>query len=782
MFCIKCGKKNSDDARFCVVCGEQLLVNSAVSPVAAEPSPKKSNLAKSKVKLVAGIVIGFFLLASAIVLGCSIINYSHKDQVTNTGDDREEALLYAEETLDISSNSETSSITENESAESEKQPTADADSVSEQDEIIPMQNAYSIWGDGIECRVVRYLDERSMLVKIPFGNYIVQAVLPREFENGFHVDSEFYEDENGEINDAYLELVDVSENCAVRLVYMCGTGYSAECQELTFENLQEKVAEYDEHYNEKITLYECVMPDGKNGIVINMELYMESQYDDDIFMNGYAIIQNDIENQICFGGVIVYADEDRVAEAQRNIEQLGFSTKSEDDYEYTALYQEEELDLRLQAMYEKYLTIVEDPYVVFTEDVDSRFASLGEYWLMDLTQDGVPEIVCIGQAKWIYIVGEQNYVALGGVSDIYQTEDPGIIIVKGGWPGEVTWDKYEVIVDVNGNIMLETLERAYMKCYDDWESGATIAEMHGEKISQEELEIEADAIATDDYRYPRLVCYSDAKFTLSAFHRFKRKLNDRVLFIVDVTPLEPIDEPREQIKWLQVKESCDYYEELIEKEEYDENGNVIAYYQYDNGWNLLHYATYEYDEAQRLQKTKWYDSKGELTHVTLYSYESVGNYVYVYYEDEGEWILSKREEYDENGIKTAEDCYSYGTQTIEARYEYDNNGNIVAWYIDGGNNELYFYEGYEYDEQGRRIKYIWEVDENLTPLGYFKYEYDESGNSVRAYDCQSNGEVIFLWENVYEREFDEEGDEIAWYEYNEEGICIAYERYTYVTE
>ena len=538
MFCTKCGKENRDDAKFCVACGEQLLEDSATSLIIGnEIQKRKNNLVKSKGIHVTVIAICVFMLISIIAVGSSGVlkNLQEGECIDNYIEDKDALSLYEKESTDAITNSETNTVSDNDSTErEEEQLPENQTTITEQESNYFVTDAHSVWGNGRECRILMYLDEKNMLVKIPFGDYIVQAVVPREFENGFNVDSEFYSDGNGKINNAYLELVDVNRTCAVRLIYVCGAEYSVECQELTFENLQKTVTEYEDSFNKEITLYECEMVDGKQGMVINLELDIEQKYFDDIQMSGYAIIQNDIVNEICYGGVIVYADEDRAAEAQKNVEQFGFSINTEDDYEYTALYQEEELDLRLRVMYEKYLAIVENPYDIFTDDIDaSRFASLGEYWLMDLTQDGIPEIICIGEGKWVYIVGEQNYISLGGISDIYQTEDPNVIIVKGGWPGETTWDKYEVGADNNGNLSIELLERAYIKSYDDWECGTVVNKIHGEEISQEEIETIVDEIITVNYKYPQLVCYSDEVFTLSGFHKFKRHLNNNVLFVSD---------------------------------------------------------------------------------------------------------------------------------------------------------------------------------------------------------------------------------------------------------
>ena len=259
----------------------------------------------------------------------------------------------------------------------------------------------------------------------------------------------------------------------------------------------------------------------------------------------------------------------------------------------------------------------------------------------------------------------------------------------------------------------------------------------------------------------------------------EENIEENILITEDNIQTEPIDEDGKKKKWLFTKETFDYYEELIEKEEYDENGNVIAYYQYDSDCNLMHYVFSEYDDEQNLIKTEWYDAQGVLTSVINYYYQYENNFREVYYEENGELRLAFVEEYNEKQIKIAEYSYRDGTQTIDAKKEYDENGNLIAWYLDAGNGELCLYEAYEYDEQGRMVTYMWEFDENSLPLGCCKYEYDDY--LVRGYGCDSSGTVMYMWENVYEKEFDEDGDVIAWYEYDEEGTCIAYEKYIYVT-
>ena len=132
-----------------------------------------------------------------------------------------------------------------------------------------------------------------------------------------------------------------------------------------------------------------------------------------------------------------------------------------------------------------------------------------------------------------------------------------------------------------------------------------------------------------------------------------------------------------------------------------ENGKIV--YEYYYGLGKVKTET-EYDKNDRMIKKTAYDDEGMLL--------SYSNYFY-----------------DENGVLTEEQEYSFGE--LSSIKKYDVDGTVVRedkYSLD----KLYETCEYEYDKKGRLIR-EYEYDENGKLQGRREYEYEE-GTDRRRWD------------------------------------------------
>ena len=198
--------------------------------------------------------------------------------------------------------------------------------------------------------------------------------------------------------------------------------------------------------------------------------------------------------------------------------------------------------------------------------------------------------------------------------------------------------------------------------------------------------------------------------------------------------------------------------------EYDEAGNLISETQTDgDSGDVEVTTTYSYDDVGNMlamDRTRWryngststrheehfYDDKGNETGFIATdgdgavierqerTYDGAGNIVTeTLCGAEGETLLTMEYEYGPNGllVRKIETDYNAGasgsypyTQVFE--YAYDESGRVTDELLSepdagGGGSKSH----YDYDEQGRQIRYVWSVGDEVQILT--TYSYDEQG-------------------------------------------------------
>lgn len=206
--------------------------------------------------------------------------------------------------------------------------------------------------------------------------------------------------------------------------------------------------------------------------------------------------------------------------------------------------------------------------------------------------------------------------------------------------------------------------------------------------------------------------------------------------------------------------------ELDEITEYDENGNEISF-------NMVRYGLfieYTYDENNRVLTRKTYD-EDELSLDIKYTYLDDENIVEIYTVDT-EYDYPK---YEKIGY------YKDGREKIKESWNIDDNGEYIdhRWteYEYNDNNELilereytredtYGDTTYKYDENGRVIEkiqyYTWdyEPDEKQRVMNKYTYKFDENDNEI--YYTWWTGDEGENLRTETTREYDEYNNLISW--------------------
>ena len=200
----------------------------------------------------------------------------------------------------------------------------------------------------------------------------------------------------------------------------------------------------------------------------------------------------------------------------------------------------------------------------------------------------------------------------------------------------------------------------------------------------------------------------------------------------------------------------------------DEHGRLIQYDEYHDGYTTK--EEYERDENGNTIKSVHYDSDGNITKIYEYEYDEMGREIKCVRYDDDETVAYWHEyEYDKSGNEIRSRSYNstgnFEYCTVERKY--DENGRKI-YYCHKDNDIITEKQENEYDEDGniiREIRTSYDSDTGQKQSQTIdEYTYDDNGNRV-GYANYHDGEeetYSFLWE----REYDENGRETAFYLYD----------------
>ena len=187
---------------------------------------------------------------------------------------------------------------------------------------------------------------------------------------------------------------------------------------------------------------------------------------------------------------------------------------------------------------------------------------------------------------------------------------------------------------------------------------------------------------------------------------------------------------------------------LIFKIEYDANGNEIALRNYNGEENLLKEHIFSFKNGNVTEDKLLY-ADGTCMWWHKFNYDDNGNKILEFdYDQNGEEIGIKEMKYDSYGNEI-EGTYHDDKGCLESWYEheYDSKGNIISSiYHQSGTDKTYF--DYEYDNYGNRVK-TYKYKKQNNPKLFCESEYDANGNETKTIMYDSYGEVEFTSESEY---------------------------------
>lgn len=180
------------------------------------------------------------------------------------------------------------------------------------------------------------------------------------------------------------------------------------------------------------------------------------------------------------------------------------------------------------------------------------------------------------------------------------------------------------------------------------------------------------------------------------------------------------------------------------------DGKIMKRTAYDGNGGILFYHEFTYDKQGRQASITHYNSEHVFVSTIDFLYDENGNLLVSYHYDSLEGILVKRECAYKNGLLIS-----------------------VEW---GG--EFPGGEIYEYDEKGRLIKLITEYETVGNGIdSYELYQYDENDHKIRLDRYTNNNELLYYqtweYENDKIKKYSQyDGNEsLTWYEiFEEDGI------------
>lgn len=358
----------------------------------------------------------------------------------------------------------------------------------------------SIWFDGVEFKILDYINDEYMLVKLMLDEYLIQTVVPRRLET-VRYDSEFYVESYEGEKEVYLKLS--SEDRTEAIFFSYGKG----------ENLIQNYG--DGSYESLKNVYgdELIEQKNKNGQFVyygpaklNIAI---SEYEMETNLSGYGVILPNIEQQTVFVFSILNENEKQCEKDIEPFLEIKYKKVDDSDLIRNTTLSEEEYTTRLDQMYSKYRDMAFTPDTYLREHGQADGEDYDYQYVIDMTNDGIPEVVFYGVFKSICIMGENNVVTFEG-DEIYWSDEPNIFYVNISYPGEFIYSKCELLTDENGYISVNVIEPEYLKLFeytDDYINYTTSYYGNGKEITEAEYQKVLSELQSVKHPKPR--CYID---------------------------------------------------------------------------------------------------------------------------------------------------------------------------------------------------------------------------------------------------------------------------------
>lgn len=370
-----------------------------------------------------------------------------------------------------------------------------------QDSKVFEKNLPSLWFDWFEVKILEYVDKDSMIVKFSLGNYMFQMKVPRILEE----EPYYICDCDVSSSSAYISLINENGDRGVTLTYSEG------------ENIVEKYEKWISGLDLQ-KIYQAETVGGMRAIITYEEEWINHN-----LLGGYFIGACDEEKNVAMlCGMLSENDEENEI-TKEYLTELAYKLKEDSDYVYLKEDVTDEYLQRMSNMYEKYSAIIEDT----TGCLQNEYMMVGEeytkYYLVDLTEDSIPEIVFMGRPNWIAIVGEKNAVALNGSSIIW-TNVPGEFYTCLAFSFTEEWGRYKVSVDKDGIMSVECIQSEFLSSngQEYWYEGKAITKEEYKAIFSE---------LNHPYVYKSNSIRSSNRLTEESFRRKVQRLSNDFVYV-----------------------------------------------------------------------------------------------------------------------------------------------------------------------------------------------------------------------------------------------------------
>lgn len=203
---------------------------------------------------------------------------------------------------------------------------------------------------------------------------------------------------------------------------------------------------------------------------------------------------------------------------------------------------------------------------------------------------------------------------------------------------------------------------------------------------------------------------------------------------------------------------------------YNEFGNTLDMFSYDNSNELLFRWHYTYDKDNQTLSAIYMDKYNEVLDSTYYVYDDKGNEKeYYHYDADGNLCYKMLQSYDrkgncmeqksinvENLIIRDTKCKYKGKNLVEdasydgdnhlimySKYTYDKHNNLKTQAIYNADSSINTQGFYDYNENQDIIRSVTKVPQTPDVEYTYKYTYDKKGNWTQKI-TSLNGEVILL--------------------------------------
>jgi hypothetical protein len=192
---------------------------------------------------------------------------------------------------------------------------------------------------------------------------------------------------------------------------------------------------------------------------------------------------------------------------------------------------------------------------------------------------------------------------------------------------------------------------------------------------------------------------------------------------------------------------------------YDENGNLIDIFAYQNDGQIYEHTKYIYKNGMKIEMIRKRISTSK-TQKIVYNYDSKGNNTEIINHGWDGYLFSiKKYEYDDNGKKTKMEEHSYykGQPRGKDIHVYDDRGNMIEERNITSDGTLMGKREYSYNKSNNIITEKGYKGNELSVV--WKYSYNNKGNLeefIQYLGPEDKG--IIDQHNKYEYLFDKEGN------------------------